>query len=462
MADNGVLERRDQWMICVLMVGGFLGSLSQNMLTSALTPILRDFQVNAVAGQQLTTISLLVLGVISVLTATLFQRVRTKWLLEGALLVFSAGCLMAYFAPSFPVLLVARAVQAAGSGVLIPVLQMVLIHLYPADQQGRALGLTGIVVGFAPAVGPSLAGVLVDQFGWRSLFLLLMTATLLVAAAGTVAFRQVGEKHVQPLRLPQAILYGVSFITIMEGITHLGEAGASLSRSLLLLGVGLVLLGIFVTTQLRGKKPLLHLDLFSYRSMRAGVVLTILTYTVMTSGTVLVPLYIQSICGHSATVSGLVLLPGALCMAALSPIAGRLTDRFGIRGVVMIGLVCLLVGSGAFALVDRDTSVVVSTLYYSLRSVGLAFLMMPLNSYAIHGMPLGDADHGMAIVNSFRQIGGSISSTLLVLAATALSAGSDLDLHGFNASAVISALIVLAALLFWWRRGGEGTDKKER
>lgn len=111
MADNGVLEHRDQWMICVLMVGGFLGSLSQNMLTSALTPILRDFQVNAVAGQQLTTISLLVLGVISVLTATLFQRVRTKWLLEGALLVFSAGCLMAYFAPSFPVLLVARAVR---------------------------------------------------------------------------------------------------------------------------------------------------------------------------------------------------------------------------------------------------------------------------------------------------------------------------------------------------------------
>lgn len=440
---------REKMMIPVMMVGAFLGSLSQNMLASALSTILAEFQVSALVGQWLTTIYLLILGVITVLTAVLFQRVRTRVLLETSLLLFAVGCFMALFAPSFWFLLLSRAIQACGAGVLIPVLQMVLIHLYPAEKQGQALGLSGIVIGFAPAVGPSVSGLLIDSFGWRSLFLFLLVATLLVVVAGFFTFRQVGDPKRPPLLLGSALFYGVGFTLFMVAVTQFGNSGVPLAVSLSLSAAGIVVLGVFIRTQLRDAEPLLHLSLFKNHSMQTGTTLMVITYTVMTSGTILVPLYVQSICGLSATLSGLSMLPGSLLLAALSPIAGRLTDRMGIQKVVIAGLIFLLFGTGGYALVSANSPLIVTTCIYSIRSVGLAFLLMPLTAYAVNGLSLDEADHGMAILNSLRQICGSLFSTLLTLAATALSAGRDLDLTGFRAAGLISAAIVLVSLILW-------------
>lgn len=202
---------------------------------------------------------------ITVLTAVLFQRVRTRVLLETSLLLFAVGCLMALFAPSFWFLLLSRAIQACGAGVLIPVLQMVLIHLYPAEKQEQALGLSGIVIGFAPAGGPSVSGLLIDSFGWRSLFLFLLVAILLVVVAGFFTFRQVGDPKRPPLRLGSALFYGVGFTLLMVSVTQLGNSGAPLAVSLSLLTAGVVVLALFIRTQLRDTEPLLHLSLFKNR-----------------------------------------------------------------------------------------------------------------------------------------------------------------------------------------------------
>ena len=157
----------------------------------------------------------------------------------------------------------------------------------------------------------------------------------------------------------------------------------------------------------------------------------------------------QAICGRSATVSGLVLLPGSLLLAALSPVTGRLTDRFGIQRVAAVGLALLLAGTGGFAAVSADTAPALAALIYAARSAGLAFLLMPLTAYAVSGLPLDEASHGMAILNSLRQIVGSLCSTLLVLAATAVSTGGTLDLTGFRAAALLTAVPVVLSLLLW-------------
>ncbi len=444
-------DRNSRRMIPVLMTGAFLGSLSQNMLTSALPAILEQFQVSALVGQWLTTIYMLILGVITALTAYLFQRVPTRMLLEASLLLFAGGCLLALFAGDFWLLLLARAIQACGAGALIPVLQMVLLHLYPSNQQGRALGLSGIVIGCAPAVGPSLSGLLVDSFGWRSLFGVLLAATLVVAVAGIFTFRQVGTPQHPPLRLGSALLYGAGFSLFMVAVTRLGKSGMPLLPTLLFLLAGAGLLAWFIRIQLKDPAPLLHLRLFRYRSMRTGTILMVLSYMAMTSGTILVPLYIQSICGLSATVSGLVLLPGSLLLAFLSPVTGRLKDRFGIHGVVVIGLVFLLAGTGGFAGMTPEISPVAAALVYAARSAGLAFLLMPLTAHAVSGLSLDESSHGMAILNSLRQICGSLLSTLLVLAATAVSQGADVDLTGFRFAAVLTAAVVLISLILWLR-----------
>lgn len=190
--------------------------------------------------------------------------------------------------------------------------------------------------------------------------------------------------------------------------------------------------------------------------MRVGTILMVLTYTVMTSGTILVPLYVQSMCGLSATLSGLSMLPGSLLLAALSPIAGNLVDRLGIRGVVVAGFTFLLLGTGPYAFANAGTPLAVTTTIYALRSTGLAFLLMPLQSFAVFGLTLEDADRGMAIMNSFRQIGGSLCATLLTLAATALSLSGSLDIVGFRAAGAISAVAVAAALAVW----GAGAQRR--
>lgn len=444
-------DRRTKVMVPVLMFASFLGSLSQNMLTSALPSIIAEFGVSALVGQWLTTVYIMVLGVITALTAYLFRRVRTRLLLTAAILIFTAGCVLSLLARGFWTLVLSRAIQATGSGVLIPVLQMILVCVYPPEQRGRALGLSGIVVGFAPAVGPSVSGLLVDSFGWRSLFVVLAAAMLIAAVAGIFAFRQVGEQGRPPMRLGSALLYGAGFSLFTLAVTWLGGEDVPLMRTLLFMCAGALLLALFVRIQLRDSEPLLRLSLFRYRSMRTGTALMILAYTAMTSGAILIPIYIQSVCGYSATVSGLVMLPGSLLLAALSPVTGRLTDRLGIHAVAAAGLVLLLIGTGGFALVSEGTPLAVTVLLYVARSVALGFLLMPLTAHAISEVPPDGSSHGMAILNSLRQLGGSLCSTLLTLCAEKASRSSSLDLGGFRFASVLTAAFVLLALALWLR-----------
>ena len=439
-------DEKSRWMIPVLMSSAFLGSLSQNMLTSALPAILAEFHISALVGQWLTTIYLLILGVITVLSADLFHRVRTRLLLEVSLFLFAAGCLLSFAAPSFPLLLLSRVVQAFGAGVLIPVLQMVLIRLCPPSRQGEALGLSGIVIGFAPAVGPALSGLLVDGFGWRSIFFVLA-----VAAAGLFTFTQVGDCSHPPLRLGAAACYGAGFTLCMIAATQMGGASASFPSGAALFAAGIAVLALFVRHQWRSPAPFLRLRLFRYPSMRNGTALIVLSYTIMSTGTILVPLYIQSLCGFSATLSGLALLPGSVLLAFLSPVAGRLTDRFGVRRIMAAGMILLAAGMGPFAFVSADASLSLTAFLYSVSHIGLAFLLMPITAYAITGFSLEKADHGMAILNSLRQIGGSLCATFLILVTSLASAGGHFDLAGFHLFGALSAAAALASCFFCLR-----------
>lgn len=446
-------EKENRRIILTLMLAGFIGSLSQNMLSSALPAIMQTFGVSAAIGQWLTTSYILVMGIITAVSAFLFYRFHTRLLVQVSLGLFSLGCSLALAANSFPVLLTARILQAVGAGPLIPLLQIVVLHLYPPERQGFALGLTGIIVGFAPAVGPTLSGLLVDAFGWRSIFLFLLIISGIVLLLAQFSLRSIGERVFQPLDLFSVLLYTVGFSAVMLGVTFLRSGSVLQADVILSFVIGAAALWLFVQRQSRLETPFLRLQLLTrYRTLVYGCILLGTAYVLNMAGTILVPLFNQTLCGYSATVSGLLLLLGSLVIAIFSPISGKLTDCFGARRICVAGMLSNAVGNLMFFFAGSDAGAVLILLAYAFRGLGMALVMTPSTSLSVQDISLSEKPHAMAILNSLRQMSGSLFSAVLVVLATVASLPSPtITLYGmhtaFLAMTGISVLGIVVSFL---------------
>lgn len=430
-------------MIFAMMLSGFIGSLSQNMLSSALPAIMEGFGVSAPVAQWLTTGYILVMGIMTAVTAFLFHRFPTRPLVQVSLGLFLLGSVAAYFAPSFPVLLAARLLQAVGAGPTIPLLQIAVLYVYPPERQGFALGLSGIIVGFAPAVGPTLSGVLVDAFGWRGIFVFLMILTLLALLLGWFSLRDVGERKRLSLDLPSILLYSAGFTLVMLAMTFLRSGSFLQGRVIGGFLLGIALLWVFARRQNRLKEPFLRLRLLAgHKSLVYGCVLLSIAYILNMAGTILVPLFNQTLCGYSATASGLLLLPGSLVIALCSPLSGRMTDRWGAKKVCVAGMIANAVGNILFLLFRENAGMLPIAVAYAFRGLGMALVMTPSTSLAVQDIRLAEKSHAMAILNSLRQMSGSLFSAVLVVAASAASLPSEtMTLHGMHFAFALMALL---------------------
>lgn len=445
-----MVSRKNKLFLFVLMAAGFIGSLSQNLLTSALPVILAAFGITAAVGQWLTTSYILFMGVMTALSAYMFYRLPTRLLVMGSVTIFAIGCAISMAAQSFPVLLAGRLIQAFGAGPTIPLLQIAVVYLYPPEHQGEALGLTGIIVGFAPAIGPTLSGLLVDLWGWRSIFAFLIGLALLVLALGHFALRELGERQRMPLDMLSVLEYSVGFTAFMLSVTFMKGGQVLNLRVLGTMALGLAYLAVFVRRQLGLAEPLLKITLLRNRSLAFGTILLGLAYVMNMAGTILVPLFNQTICPYSATVSGLILLPGSILIAALSPYSGRLVDRYGARVCCLTGMAFMLLGNLPFAFFREAAGIPAIVLAYAIRCLGMTFLLTPSTALAVQELELNDKPYGMAILNSFRQMSGALFSTILVVLATvtSLAGSSDIDLRGMHiAFAAMAALSVLGGAL---------------
>lgn len=309
-------------VLVAMLVGTFVASVSQSMLTSALPAVMREFGVDATLGQLLTTSYMYTLGIVAAFSAFLITRCNVRWLFLGALALFAAGCALAYNATAYPLLLAARLMQACGTGVLMPLIQVVALEIYPKDQYGQALGLVGLVFGFAPVVGPTLSGIITDALGWRTIFLLLGFVAMASLLASSLVVRDVGRHERIALDVPSVLLYTFGLVVFMVGVTGLEQFGFLDARAFGPTLAGVALVAVFAVRQMRLRKPYLKLRLFGNRVFRTGVLLLVVAQMAMMASALQVPLYLQEIHGFSATQSGLTLLPGALCMPLLNPVTG--------------------------------------------------------------------------------------------------------------------------------------------
>ncbi len=440
-------------------------SMLATALTTALPAIINDMQITVITGQWLTSGYSLAMGIMMPLTAFLITRFTTKKLYLSALAIFILGLATSAVAPNFGVMMLGRILQASGNGILSSMAQVILLSIYPVSKRGTVMGWYGLSIGAAPVIAPTLAGLVVDAFGWQAIFYIAIVIVALSFICAAFAFADVLDTAAKKFDTLSFIISALAFGGITLGIGHIGSYDFVSVQVLLLLVVGVVAAGLFIYRQLHMEEPFLDVRVLKNRNFALGVIGSMLLYLSMMGSSMLLPLYVQSIMGLSATVSGLVALPGSAVMAIISPLAGKLYDRIGIRALFIAGASLMFVSNIGMTLITMETSIWIAAALNALRNAAIGCLMMPLVTWGTNSISREMMPHGTALLTSLRTIAGAIGTAVFVGMMTMVAAGSvdtygsDAAIHGLNVTFLgmsLVALVLLAIGLFFVKSNRSG------
>lgn len=413
------LTRQQTTMIAVLLVGAFLVVLNQTLLTPALPTIMDNLNVSATTVQWLTSGYALVEAVIIPLNAYLIGRFSTRKLFIGGMLLFTAGSALCAGAPSFPFLLLGRVMQACAAGVVMPMVFALILLIFPRENRGVGMGLVGLIISFAPAMGPSVSGVLVDSIGWRAQFVLVVGLALCVVIAALIALKKFEGFDRTTFDGLSVVLIAVGMVCLLYGIsTSTSSPTPAIPAVLIVVGIAVIVL--FFRRQLKLDNPILQVQVLRHREFLIITIIILFLEGVLIGGSVLFPMYIQNALQASATVSGLIMLPGALLGAFFGLLSGKLFDKYGVRGISVTGALVLLAGGISYVLLGDATPLLITCIAYTIVTLGIQALITPLNTWGINSLPNIELPHGNAIIATIEQVGSSLG-TAFVVSLTALS-----------------------------------------
>ncbi|WP_080873824.1 MDR family MFS transporter [Oceanobacillus timonensis] len=441
-------------LFAVLLSGAFVTILNQTLLGTALPPIMKDLNLSESTAQWLQSVFMLVNGIMIPITAFLIDKFTTRKLFMTAMGLFTIGTFIAAVSPNFTLLLVGRILQASGAGIMMPLMQTILFLTFPVHRRGTAMGLFGLVIAFAPAIGPSLSGWLVDQFPWRSVFYVVLPIAIIDMIAAYFLLKNVTELKKPKLDVLSVILSTIGFGSLLYGFSVAGDAGWFSLQVVLTMVIGIISLYWFITRQLKLKEPLLEFRVFKHGTFTLATILGMFVFAAMIGTNVILPLYMQNMVGFSALESGLVLLPGAIIMGFSNPITGYLFDRFGGKWLARGGLLLLSVTTFAFTNLSADTSFAYLSTMNAIRMISIAMVMMPMTTLALNQLPNELIPHGTAMNNTFRQVAGSVGTAVLVtiMSTTSIPAdGVNGIIHGVNVSFIVAAVIAIIGFLLSFR-----------
>ena len=451
------LTKGQKSRVAILLCGAFLVVLNQTLLSPALPRIMVDMNVEATTVQWLTSGFSLVEAVIIPLSAFFMGRFRTRQLFIGGMILFACGSILAAFSPIFPLLLAGRMIQAVAAGLVMPMSMSLILLTYPREERGAAMGLVSLVIAIAPAIGPSISGLLVDFVGWRLIFVIVTVIALIAALIAWKILEDYKEFDPVSFDLLSVILSTVGLTLVLYGFSSFTTSDNPLMIGLMVLA-GIVIIGFFVRRQLALDEPLLKVDVLRARNFRIAVCTVVLMQAALIGSGVIVPLYIQNILGQSATVTGLVMLPGALIGAFMALLAGRLFDRYGVRGLALTGAVGIAIGAVGISFFGMDTSVLFVCGTYTIMAVGLQTMATPINTWGVNSLDNRVIQHGNALNSTMFQVGASFG-TALITSMTGLAGvvapdatGLELQFAGYHlayqVTAVMLILVVLIIIVF--------------
>ncbi|MEH7239305.1 DHA2 family efflux MFS transporter permease subunit [Bacillus sp. JJ1562] len=451
-ATNSILFYR-RIIVGVLLAASFVTLLNQTLLIVAIPPIMGEFGIEPNQAQWVTTAFMLMNGIMIPVTAFLIEKFSSKALLIFAISIFILGTFLGAVAPSFSILLLARIIQAVGAGILMPLMQTVLLTIYPPEKRGAAMGMSGLVIGFAPAIGPTLSGWIIDNFTWRYLFYTVLPISILVLVLAVFLMKNVTEQKKVNVDILSIILSTLGWGGLLYGFSMVGSFGWADPTVIVAILIGAVTLVLFIWRQNRLVTPMLNFGVFQSKEFTVTTILSVLMFGVMIGVETLLPLYVQNVRGGTALESGMMLLPGAIITGAMSPVAGKIFDKLGARGMSIVGFALMLVATILYVNIDIASSIPFIAVIFSIKMLGVSLLMTPLMTSGINALPYQLIAHGTAMNNTIRMVGGSIGTAIIISVMGTFSKASNAInpsiamLEGMRAAFIIAGIMVLVGLL---------------
>ena len=405
-------------VIVALMLGAFVAILNQTLLNVAIPHIMNDLNVSTSTVQWLSTGYMLTNGVFIPITPFLINKFGTRKLLIGAISAFTIGSVVCATSVGFSMLLIGRIIQAAGAGLLMPLLMTVFLIIFPPEKRGTAMGIMGVVMIFAPAIGPTLSGWLIGHYSWRVLFELVIPIGILDLIIAIMWMKDVTKVSNPVFDTIGFITCTVGLGSLLYGFSEAGNNGWDSKVVVLSLAIGVIFLCLFVWRELTTEAPMIDLRVFKYSIFTLTTLISMIVNMAMFAAMLLLPIYLQNIRGFTALDSGLLMLPGAIIMGIMSPIAGKLFDRFGARPLAVIGLIITVLTTWGFTQLTMQTSYSHLMMLYIFRMFGMSFIMMTVMTEGMNQLPLNLTSYGTAVSNTARTVAGSIGTAFLITVMT--------------------------------------------
>ena len=407
-------DRTRRLITVILLLSSFVSLASQTMMVTALPVIQHDLHVSLNAAQWLTTGYTLIIGIVTPLSSNMYDKFTNRHVYLGIIGTFIVGTLLGCFATNFFTLLLARLIQASASGMLMSFQMTTMISIYPIEKRGSILGLSSLVISAGPAIGPTLAGFILQVLSWRWLFILVLPFMVLTWVIGyfkLANFSQPRDIKIDYLSVLISLIGSgltLGSLTPFQGNAWLGLA---------MLVSGLAVIAVFVKRQLHLTNPMLKVQIFKYSSFRLMTIVGIFAFMVLLGTEQLLPIFTENVTHTGSFVSGLILLPGAICNAIAASIVGRIYDQYGPKWLVITGGVIMLLASIPLVTISRSSSLWVLTIAYAIRMIGNACVFSPALSEAFSQLSRAENSHGTALNNTLRQVFGAVSVTMLVVIA---------------------------------------------
>ncbi len=434
-------------LLTVLILGCFLSTLNQTLLNVALSNLMEVFSVSATTVQWLSTGFMLVNGVLVPITAYLMKRFSTRQLFISSMLFLLIGSIICAMAQNFAMLLIGRMVQAVGAGIIMPLLMSIVMFIFPPEKRGSMMGLIGLAMIFAPAIAPTLAGFIIDYYSWRWLFIGLIPLVVIIILLAVKYLINVSETAKTKLDVVSVLFSTIGFGLILYGFSNAGSHGWDDKVVISTIIVGIVTIAIFCLRQIKSNDPLLNLSVFQNKVFTLTSIINMIVTMMMYADMILLPIYLQVGRGFTALDAGLLLLPGALVNAFMSPVTGKMYDRYGAKPLFIIGLIFIIPSMWIVTDLSETTSFTFLMIRTIFLRIGLSFITMPLNTAGLNALPKSLVTHGTAVNNTLRQISGAIGAAVVITIFTAQTTSHVKSLLVETPNATAEMIRTLASIL---------------